>query len=430
MSDVLSVGQIVSKVKYLLESNFRTLSIEGEVTNLSGSSSGHWYFTLSDESSSVSVALFRGDAMRNPLIKTLKDGDKIIITGSLSVYQKRGTFQVIAKKIFHAGKGDLNLKFEQLKAKLAADGLFDPEAKKPIPKLPQKIAVVTAAGAAALQDFLNVFSRRSFSMNVVLVPSLVQGDTAAQSLRKALFQIQKYNLEQTNNDEKFDLIVLTRGGGSLEDLWAFNDEGLAYDIYNCDIPVMSAVGHQVDYSITDFVSDLRCETPTAAAEIVTEYQMSLIQSIKHLQSQLKNTGRNLMPHYQNRLDKSDPKKAILQIQKNIHLLQTQLSRIDFKNRSDSFIGLRELMLNLDDLVARATLGMESQKKNYQVTIEKMGTLVNALGPQNVLQRGFSYVKDSEGKVLSNVKKFKELAPHSPIDIIFYDGKGIVYKNES
>lgn len=207
MDQKLSVSQLVNNVKQILEGEFRFLKVEGEISNLSSSSAGHYYLTLSDRDSSISCALFRGDALRNPEVRKLKDGDKVIVTGSIGVYSKRGTFQVIIKTIAPSGKGDLMAQFELLKKKLASEGLFDLENKTPLPKLPKRVAVITAKGAAALQDFLNVFERRSLWMDILLVPSLVQGDQAPKELVNALKRVIKYHLE----GNPIDVVVLTRG---------------------------------------------------------------------------------------------------------------------------------------------------------------------------------------------------------------------------
>lgn len=430
MSDVLSVAQLVSRVKYLLESNFRSFSLEGEVSNLSGSQTGHWYFTLSDDTSSVSAALFRGDAARNPLIQNLKDGDKVIVTGSLSVYQKRGTFQVIVKKIFPKGQGDLKLKFEQLKSKLAAEGLFDPEVKKEIPTLPQKVAVITAERGAALQDFINVYARRSFSRNLVVIPALVQGDGAPESLRKALFLAQKYNLQEKNPDEHIDLIVLTRGGGSIEDLWAFNDEGLAYDIYNCDIPVISAVGHQVDFSISDFVADLRCETPTAAAEVITQYQLELLQEMQHMRALLINASKHILAPYQKKIISNDPKLVFAGITREISAFKNRLARIDFINRSQEFIGYADRLMELEDMMSSMILSLKDKKVDYNSRLEKLGSVIAALGPQNVLERGYTYLNTKDGDIISGFSKFEKVNVGQELELVFHDGKGTVAKVSS
>src|SRR5665647_366517 len=260
--EAATVSDLLSSIKDVLENHFHEVMVQGEVSNLSPSTSGHWYFSLSDDKASISCALFKMDALRNPLIRSLKDGDKIIIFGPLSVYSKRGTFQILAKRIMPAGAGQLKLQFERLKAKLSAEGLFDLDIKKILPTFPQKIAVITAEHGAALQDFLNVIKRRSLWLDIIIIPALVQGDGAPRSLISAL--------KKAQNLDGVDVVVLTRGGGSMEDLWAFNDEELVRTIAACPIPVVSAVGHQVDFTICDYVSDFRSETPTAAAETLSQ----------------------------------------------------------------------------------------------------------------------------------------------------------------
>ncbi|MCR9203395.1 MAG: exodeoxyribonuclease VII large subunit, partial [Halobacteriovoraceae bacterium] len=208
--NIPTVTQVVNEIKNVLESQFRTVSVMGEVSNLSASGAGHYYFTLSDSQSSISACLFRGDAMRNPLVKNLKDGDKIIASGSVGVYGKRGTFQLITKRIAPAGEGDLKLQLERLKKRLAADGLFDMEIKKDIPKYPQRIGLITAEGSAAYHDFINVINRRSLWFDILFAPAMVQGDRAPDALRKSLFNLIKYN-QEASEDKKLDVIVLTRG---------------------------------------------------------------------------------------------------------------------------------------------------------------------------------------------------------------------------
>lgn len=264
---VASVSDLVSSIKECLEEEFHEVMVQGEVTNLSPSSAGHWYFTLSDENASLSCALFKGDALRNPLIRNLKNGDKIILSGPLSVYLKKGSFQMLVRRLVPAGEGQLKLQFERLKAKLSEEGLFDLERKKKLPLFPKRIAVITAEHGAALQDFINVMKRRTLWLNLVIIPALVQGEGAPKSLIQAL--------EKAEGLRDIDVIVLTRGGGSLEDLWAFNDENLIRRIHHCPIPVISAVGHQVDFTLCDYVADHRSETPTAAAETLSQPQTEL-----------------------------------------------------------------------------------------------------------------------------------------------------------
>jgi len=429
MNDKFSVSQVVGQIKQTLEGQFRHISVEGEVTNLSHSSTGHWYFTLSDRDSSMSGALFKMDALRNPMIKRIKDGDKVICSGSIGVYGKRGTFQLIAKSIVPVGKGDLTEQFEQLKKRLAGDGLFDLDIKKPIPELPKRIAVITAPRSAALADFLNILKRRSIWVDAVIAPALVQGDTAPASIRKALHNVIKYSLEEEKkgSGKHFDAIVLTRGGGSLEDLWAFNDEGLAWDIYNCPIPVISAVGHQVDFSISDFVADLRCETPSAAAEVLSHRQTQLLEDLDNCKKHLKNMGQLILTDKVRRVQASHPRIILDKIWSNFNKLQKRLERCQLEKRADELLHLPDYYMRLDDALNTMTSEIDEKIKSYQQRTDKSNELLRVLNPHNVLERGYSYVETKEGKVIADKKSFEKLAEGETLKLNFHNGSGQVTK---
>lgn len=421
-----SVSSLVGKVKGLLEGQFRSVSIEGEVTNLSLSSSGHYYFTISDRNSAISACLFKMDAMRNPEIKQLKDGDKVQCIGSIGVYAKRGSFQLIAKRISKAGSGgDLLAEFEKLKKKLASEGLFDLDSKKKIPSFPKKIAVITALRGAALQDFLNIMKRRSLWTDIVVVPALVQGNGAAASIRKALFNTIKFSME--NPDKSVDVIVLTRGGGSLEDLWAFNDEALAWDIYNCPIPIISAVGHQVDYSICDFVSDLRCETPSAAAQVLSESQTQIISRMENLRRHLLSCSKEILYSRKNRVSQLSPQSLLDRVNTLYQDYKIRLERCSLSKRDHELIGLHDSWLRIDDAVKRMQQVLEARVQENNHRVSKSIELLNALNPSNVLDRGYSYVTTDEGKVVSSSKVFEKMPSGAELNIQFNDGLNKVTK---
>ncbi len=426
MKDQLSVTQLVYNIKQVLEGEFRFLKVEGEISNFSRSSAGHIYFTLSDKESSISCALFRGDVLRNPEVKNIKDGDKVLISGGVGVYTKRGTFQIIVKTISLSGKGDLLAEFEKLKKKLAAEGLFDPQIKQKIPPLPKRVAVITARGGAALQDFLNVFQRRSLWMDILVVPSVVQGDAAPKSLIQSLQSTIAYSLDAPE-DKKIDVIVLTRGGGSLEDLWAFNDEALAWEIYQCPIPIISAVGHQVDYSISDFVSDLRCETPTAAAEVLTSEQAKLLERIGHLKKGILSEGRHIIQKNKVRLNHAHPTANLDRIWGLYNHYQKRLSKCDLSNRLMELTSFHEKQLNLDDLLQRLQTNTKDQMIEFSKRVDRSGYLLNALGPHQVLGRGYSYLTTEDGDVVTTFKSFKKIPKSKALDLHFLDGHGKVRK---
>jgi exodeoxyribonuclease VII large subunit len=394
----------------------------GEISNLSCSSGGHWYLTLSDSQSSISAAVFKGDALRNPVMRNLKDGDKVICSGAIGVYGKRGTFQLIIKQIQIAGKGDLKLEFEKLKKKLAGEGLFDMENKRPIPSLPKRVAVITAGSSAAFQDFINIYERRSIQMDLMLVPAVVQGDAAPDSLRNALVATIKYSLAATI-DKKIDVIVLTRGGGSLEDLWAFNDEALAWEIYNCPIPVISAVGHQVDFSISDFVADQRCETPSAAAETLTETQTKVLEKLDQSKKSLLNHMELLIGRNKEVLENSNPSKLVELLWAEFNQLQKRLSEVDIKNRLHELTGFHDFSMALDEYGVRLRHSMEKRMQAAVSRLESYNQMLTALGPSNVLDRGYSYIKSESGSVITRQKDYQKLKDESNILIAFSDGIG-------
>lgn len=414
-----SVSDLVSSIKHLLEEEFQEVFVQGEVTNLSPSASGHWYFNLSDESASISCALFKGDALRNPLIRSLKDGDKIIVLGPVSVYQKRGSFQILAKRLLPAGAGQLKLQFEKLKAKLAQEGLFDIEKKKTIPKFPKRIAVITAEHGAALQDFLNVYKRRSLWCDIVIIPATVQGDGAAKTLISGLNKAQ--------NLTGVEVIVLTRGGGSLEDLWAFNDENLVRAIFECQIPVISAVGHEVDFSLCDYVADFRSETPTAAAETLSQPQTELQSRLHFCQTHLRSDLFKLQQRIELLTHKFHPKEMINIILQKLQVAQKKLSEFRLHERAEDLIGIVEATQNLDELQLKMNHATAMRMNKLSEKLNRFDHVLSALNPKLVLKRGYSYVAVNDNKVVPSVEQFKKITPGTKLTLQFHDGQGVVIK---
>lgn len=426
--DVKKVSQIVGEIKNLLEHEFTNISIEGEVTNLSLSSSGHWYFTLSDKDSSLSAALFKMDALRNPQIKMIKDGAKVVVVGDINVYPKRGTFQVIVKRIVPVGVGDLKEQFEKLKRKLASEGLFDLDRKKAIPVLPKRVAIITAQRGAALQDFINIYKRRSIWMDLLVVPALVQGDDAPRSIRAALHNTIKYSLEAAP-DKKIDLIVLARGGGSLEDLWAFNDEGLAYDIFNSPIPTISAIGHEVDFSISDFVADMRAETPSAAAEVITHSQTMIKDRMINAKGRLRNVMTIKMSRLENRLKHAHPHTILNILLSRLAALQRRLSRCDIQKRLHELTKINDFYLELDENIMRMQRALKEKLQELHYRLDKSRDVMKVLNPKNVLERGYGYLETTNGKVVGSVADFDKQPKNASMKIHFHDGERKVKSDE-
>ena len=265
---VLTVSELTSQVRRLLEKEIGILRVTGEVTNLRVQSSGHVYFTLKDAGAQLNCVLFRGEAVENRAI--LQDGQKVILEGSLTVYEPRGQYQLIVRSVELQGVGALQLAFERLKRKLQAEGLFAPERKRPLPRYPQRIGLVTSPTGAAFSDVLHVIQRRHSGLEIIFVPCRVQGEGASAEIAASIRLLNEFNSALRAPHSALDLILLTRGGGSLEDLWAFNEEVVARAIFESATPVVSAVGHEIDFTISDFVADVRAATPSVAAEIITE----------------------------------------------------------------------------------------------------------------------------------------------------------------
>ena len=414
-----TVSDLVISIKECLEEQFHEVMVQGEVTNLSPSSAGHWYFTLSDENASISCALFKGDALRNPIIRNLKDGDKIIISGPLSVYQKKGSFQLLVKRLLPAGEGQLKLQFERLKARLSQEGLFDLQNKKKLPLFPKRIAVITAEHGAALQDFLNVIKRRSLWFDVLIIPALVQGEAAPKSLIQGLEKAQRL--------KDVDVIVLTRGGGSLEDLWAFNDENLIRGIHACNIPVVSAVGHQVDYTLCDFVADHRSETPTAAAETLSQPQTELHARMIYCQTHLKSNLFKVYQHVQLLIQKSHPKELLNLVVKKMYDAEKRLNQNRLIEKAEELIGLPEAHQRLDEVNLSLGYVKDIKFKNLYEKLSRIQHVLTVLNPKNVLARGYSYVRSVEGELIASAEKFETIPEGKNFVIEFKDGKSLAIK---
>ncbi|MBU1298470.1 MAG: exodeoxyribonuclease VII large subunit [Bacteroidetes bacterium] len=284
---ILSVSEITRQIKSVLETNFNDIIVQGEISNFKRHSSGHLYFTLKDENASLSAVMWRGRAAH--LFFTPQDGMKVLARGSISVYEVRGSYQIDVISLQPLGIGELQVAFEKLKQKLAAEGLFDESHKKPLPEYPERIGIVTSPTGAAIQDMLNIISRRFPGVEIFLYPVKVQGVGAAEEIANAICDFNEY---KKSDSRKFgvDVLIVGRGGGSIEDLWAFNEEIVARAIFASKIPVVSAVGHEIDFTIADFVADLRAPTPSAAAELVVPNRFELIENIRNFHYTIK---RNL-----------------------------------------------------------------------------------------------------------------------------------------
>lgn len=289
--EILKVTTLTRLIKGQLEENFSRVWVQGEISNLRRQSSGHVYFSIKDAGSQLPCALFARDAARQSF--ELEDGMEVLLLGDISVFEPHGRYQLIAKVAIQSGSGRLQLEFERLKRKLASEGLFDPARKKPLPLLPQRIAVITSPTGAAVLDFLRILHRRGFAGEVVIFPARVQGRGAAAEVISML--------QHANASAGFDLVVLTRGGGSIEDLWAFNDESLARTVAACSLPTISAIGHEIDTVLTDFAADRRAETPSGAAELISTLYLEALRALEIAGESLHATAESHVEQWQSKL---------------------------------------------------------------------------------------------------------------------------------
>jgi exodeoxyribonuclease VII large subunit len=368
---IYSITELTRRIRESLEANFAGLLVEGEVSNLRIPSSGHLYFTLKDAESQLKCVMFRH---LNQFLKfELKDGLQVLARGQITVYEKRGDYQLLVEKLEPRGQGALQLAFEQLKEKLEKEGLFLKEHKKVIPLLPMQIGIVTSPTGAAIRDILNVISRRFCRVNIIINPVRVQGEGAADEIVRAIDEFDKMG--------NLDVLIVTRGGGSIEDLWAFNEEAIARSIFHCRIPVISAVGHEIDYTISDFVADLRAPTPSAAAELVIAEGEELLRSISSARDRITLAIETRLSRLSDRV-------------------QTLQEAYGFRRFEDR---LGQHAQEIDD--SRETIGkrMSHLIELSQRNVENMtGRLAN-LNPESVLRRGYSLAfKLPEKKLIRDV----------------------------
>ncbi len=394
---IISVSQLNYYVKSLLDNDAHLsgIFVTGEISNLKDHyRSGHIYFSLKDRNAVVSAVMFAGNA-KNLKFK-LEEGMKVIAFCRASLYEVTGNYQIYVEDIQPDGIGALTIAFEQLKKKLDEKGLFSPGHKKPIPKFPKTVGVITSPTGAAVQDIRNILTRRFPSVDIVLCPVLVQGTGAPAQLISAVNLFNEYDCA--------DVIIIGRGGGSMEDLWAFNDENLAYAIYASNIPVISAVGHETDFTICDFVSDLRAPTPSAAAELAVPDREELIS---HYNSQ----RQYLNSIFDNKLSK---------LSRNLSDIKTSLS----KNSPEKTISLFDVRLN--NLCERAKNIVNQEFINYSEKTKKLGAKLEALNPVSVLQRGYS-IAEKDGKMINSIK---EINVGDNIYLTLKDGKVVTKVTEN
>ncbi|MDT8716578.1 exodeoxyribonuclease VII large subunit [Clostridium sp. 19966] len=386
---VLTVTELNGYVKKIMDNDFilSNISVKGEVSNLKFHSSGHIYFSLKDEYCKINAIMFKSDAEKIDF--KLEDGMNVEIQGRVSAYTKEGAYQLYCTKIKQEGIGDLYVAFNKLKEKLGKAGLFSEDHKKSIPRFPEKIAVITSPTGAAIRDIINVATRRNKNMDILIYPSLVQGKDAPYSIVKGI--------QFLNTLKDVEIIILARGGGSIEELWAFNDEEVAYAIYNSKKPIITGIGHEIDFTIADFVSDRRAPTPSSAAEISVPLQDDLLKMVFEKQDKLKRLYEGIISEKKNNVDKhrrlleiNDPSNYIVNAYNYIDNLKTRM-----KNNMKTNIKLREEKL------------------------AKLNALLSAHNPLNILNKGYSVIQDDQNNIISSKS---ELIKQKSVLITLKDGR--------
>ena len=386
--NIYPVGQVNKYIKNMFAQDFmlHLISIKGEVSNCKYHTSGHIYFTLKDKAGAMSAVMFAGNA-KNMTFR-MKDGDQVVVTGSVEVYEKMGTYQIYARQIELDGEGNLYLRFEQLKKELEEMGMFAAEYKRPIPKYAGKIGVVTAKTGAAIQDIRNISGRRNPYVQLILYPALVQGEGAAQSIVNGIHALDRMGL---------DIIIIGRGGGSIEDLWAFNEEIVARAIFECNTPVISAVGHETDWTIADFVSDRRAPTPSAAAELAVFDYRPMTDQLSNIKKRMDSNLSGKIEFYRERLSH----------------IKTRVSYLSPANR------LNENRKRLADLEERLLLLMQQQIKDKRQKLIMLSTRLDADSPVKKLSQGYAYVSKEDGR---NIHSAADIMCGDNIDIYLIDGR--------
>jgi len=408
----LSVSELNHQARHLLESSFMQVWVEGELSGFSRPSSGHWYFSLKDQKCQIRCAMFRG---MNQRIRSIpKEGDKVRIRGKVTLYENRGDFQIIAEHIEPAGLGALQQAFEELKRKLQAEGLFEAGRKKPIPTLPTHIGVVTSPTGAAIHDILTVLARRCPGIPVTLYPTTVQGQPATAEIVRAIGLAQAHGVA--------DVLIVGRGGGSLEDLWCFNEEAVARAIAACAIPTVSAVGHETDVTIADFVADLRAPTPSAAAEKVSPDQRDILRQINDREFRLANAAKRALQRLSTKLEHlsarlRDPRRELLEKAQRLdglelrlgkameqHLNRSQVrsshltQRLVMQSPRKQLTGSREALERSAYQLDKAVQGILTK---LQDRLEHTAGALNVVSPLATLGRGYAIVRDEQGNIIRN-----------------------------
>lgn len=386
----LTVGELTARISDLLLGEFPDIWVAGEISGCKQAPSGHWYFTLKDEEAQIRCACFKMNAMR--LRVKPQEGMAVLARGRVEVYPARGDYQFIVEMIEPQGLGALQASFELLKKKLAADGLFDPARKRELPRFPKRIGIVTSPSGAVIRDMLNILHRRAPGLHIRLYPAMVQGEGSVEQVCRAIDYFSRAGWA--------DVVIVGRGGGSLEDLWTFNEEAVARAIARCTVPVVSAVGHETDFTIADFVADLRAPTPSAAAEIVTQELVSLADQLDGETRHLIRAMALILSRSRDRLGRRGIDRGRLMVQLRVNRLAQRLDDLESRlRRGDLRLKLQEVRARLDRLEHAAHRAVCFKIERAKPKVEVLEASVRQLSPLAILERGYAIVRTLEGVVL-------------------------------
>ena len=397
-NEYLTVTQLTRYIKYKLDNdtNLREVYLKGEISNFKAHTRGHFYFTIKDEGSRINAVMFASSASKVKF--TPEDGMKILVSGRISVYEATGGYQIYVNEMMEDGVGNLYVAFEQLKKKLASEGLFDEARKKRIPKIPERVGVITAPTGAAIRDIISTINRRFPLTEVILFPSLVQGEGAKEDIVRQINRARDYNL---------DVLIVGRGGGSIEDLWAFNEEIVARAIFECPIPIISAVGHEIDFTIADFVADLRAPTPTGAAEIAVPNKTDVINYINQLSLRSRKAVGTILELKKKKLDSI---KGHYILNNPLDLYSAKIQKLDYLTESlvknyKNIIDKEKIKLNnikTRPLFSNPLVILDKTKQKYTLLLGKL----DALSPLKTLERGYGIIK-LDDKAITSIEDLKK-----------------------
>lgn len=385
-TQIFTVTELTQSIKFILESTFENISVEGEISNFKSHISGHWYFNLKDENAVINCTMWKG--FNNYVFFKPQDGMKVVVTGRLTVYPPRGSYQIDVRSMKPAGEGELQAAFERLKQKLKAEGLFDEERKRKIPFFPNKIGIVTAIDGAAIKDMISVAERRFPLVELIIAPTKVQGSGAAEDIVDSLNKLNKI--------KDIDVIIVARGGGSIEDLWAFNEEIVARAIYKSKIPVITGIGHEIDFTIADFVSDLRAPTPSVAMELATPDRQELSNAIEYALEKMEESLFERIGEYRQRID---------------DVVDSYMFRYPLERVRNFYQKIDNLLYKISQQIDKKLLLAERETQKYF-------SIINSYDIEKTLKKGFALIRQ-DNKFVTR-KQF--YVPDKPLSIKFYDGE--------